>query len=115
MLHTSYPVRRVTWRPGYETELAVASYNESAYDPTSKSTPSSSVNIPSVIGNLSSDAVQGQNSLGGSRKDVQQILGVAEIKSAGEGATERSGDLIEIWDVRRPWLASKSVKGYVVL
>lgn len=113
-MHTSYPVRRVMWRPGYETELAIASYNESAYNPTSKTTSSSSVNAPPILSSLSKNAVADQNSLSRTtRADIAQLgAGGSETRRSGEvDITQRSGDMIEIWDVRRPWIAKWIVDG----
>lgn len=100
----------MTWRLGYETELAVASYNESAYNPTSKSTPSSASN-PSTLGN---GTLSRQSSLGGGRAEATQHgSGGSELSltSSAQYETQGSGDRIEIWDVRRPWIAKWTVDG----
>ena len=98
------------WRPGYETELAIASYNESAYNPTTKAMTSSSVNASGVFNELGDGALQ-QNSPGSIRTDIAQHgVGGTEVSSGGD-VPQRSGDLIEIWDVRRPWIAKWTVEG----
>ncbi|KAL5487631.1 RTC1 [Sanghuangporus weigelae] len=111
ILHASYPVRRVLWRPGYETELAIASYNESAYNPATKTMPSSSVNTSGVLTEFNDNAVPRQNSPGSIRTDIAQHGDGGTEVDSDRDVTQRSGDLIEIWDVRRPWIAKWTVEG----
>lgn len=97
-LHTSFPVRRVMWRPGYECELAVVSNVEfsassSSLDPASPPDPMSpnagSIPLPPVT-------------LGGTQHQAE--IASSAIKSD-------IGDQIEIWDVRRGYIAKWAVRG----
>ncbi|THH12229.1 hypothetical protein EW145_g102 [Phellinidium pouzarii] len=106
VLHASYPVRRVAWRPGYETELAIASNNESGFDLSSKISPSSSIIIPS-LNNEIPEAMSAQITSGGRNTNLASptLGGRDTVTSAGWNAIVKSGDMIEIWDVRREWIA----------
>ncbi|KAH8118718.1 WD40 repeat-like protein [Phellopilus nigrolimitatus] len=111
VLHASFPVRRVSWRPGYETELAIASYNESGFNISSKS--SSSTSAPALLSKESVEGIPGQiSSSRGSANTVSSTSeGSENAANTGRNTTAKSGDLIEIWDVRRTWIAKWSVNG----
>lgn len=83
-LRSAYPVRRIAWRPGYECEIAIVSNND--YSTHTLDAPGSS--LSSGIG---LDATKAVDPL----KD--------KVSS--------SGDAIEIWDVRRGWIAKWRVSG----
>lgn len=98
-LHTSFPVRRVMWRPGYECELAVVSNSEfstnsSSLDPASPPdplTPNTGV-VPLPSGSLgASSRIPGAKTPPTTKGDI--------------------GDQIEIWDVRRGYIAKWAVRG----
>ncbi|KAI5115697.1 hypothetical protein M0805_002561 [Coniferiporia weirii] len=112
VLHTAYPVRKVVWRPGYETELAIASNNESGFSLSSKSVPSASVTVPNFLNKEVAETVTGQtNSGSGDGVSLSATLGGSEkaMSSAARNATSKSGDMIEIWDVRRAWIAKWTI------
>lgn len=93
VVHASYPVRRVIWRPGYETELAIASTVESGFDLASKLSASPS-----------------EGSSGHGDKVQMATSGLSSMAPMGKRvSSSKPGDLIEIWDVRRPWIAKWSV------
>ncbi|KAJ2914600.1 hypothetical protein MD484_g5846, partial [Candolleomyces efflorescens] len=112
ILHPSFPVRRVAWRPGYECELAVVSNDEI-------SAPSADVNIPGTPG-----AAQGLLSRVGSGLGLDLMLKglnsesitsikdkFNELSNEAPRSITPSGDALEIWDVRREWVAKWSVYG----
>ena len=110
-LHASYPVRRIAWRPDYETELAIASNFEAGLFLTSQNRPSSSASLSSKEQVLSTSAtgntsgfISTDSSFGGlDSENRQQNLDVDK--------QIYSGDMIEIWDVRRQWIAKWRVLG----
>ncbi|KAG5651449.1 hypothetical protein H0H81_008607 [Sphagnurus paluster] len=85
VLHPSFPVRRVAWRPSYECELAVVSNVEFS----SGSNPDLATNNAVGAGGtgITSDGV---------KPDIRASIG---------------GDAVEIWDVRRGWIPKWSVTG----
>ncbi|CAL1708081.1 unnamed protein product [Somion occarium] len=104
-LHTSFPVRRVLWRPGpaYECELAVVSNVEF-------STGSGTVDQASPPGalspNMSSEALPSEG--------TETALSVAETKASLATMKSEVGDPVEIWDVRRGHIAKWVVRGSAV-
>ncbi|TFK20632.1 WD40 repeat-like protein [Coprinopsis marcescibilis] len=109
-LHPSFPVRRVSWRPGYECELAVVSNEEFAVPPLEtqpSNTPTStqSQGLLSRVGSgLGLDVmIKGFNS------DFQYATVSGEAQPTH--STSYAADAIEIWDVRREWVAKWSVNG----
>jgi WD40 repeat protein len=90
-LHPSFPVRRVLWRPEFPTEIAVVSNGdfggsstELLASPRLQSATPSFINSSASLTELTKD------------KD-----------SKGNGAV---GDVLEIWDVRRSWIAKWTVE-----
>ncbi|KAF9475478.1 hypothetical protein BDN70DRAFT_883675 [Pholiota conissans] len=126
-LHTPFPIRRLAWRPGYECELAivsntdysthtldVSSSNPAAISPGSLSRVNSGSGLDTIM--RSGGAVSGhhQHEYPGGVKDKQQHLVVpGQPSPAGEGKAlfSSSGDAVEIWDVRRGWIAKWRVTG----
>ncbi|KAF9020966.1 hypothetical protein BDZ89DRAFT_1201771 [Hymenopellis radicata] len=88
-LHPSFPVRQVLWRPGYDCELAIVSNSEF----TTGSNPD--MNAPL---HRSGSAIE---------------LTAANDRKASLSSSS-IGDPIEIWDVRRGWIAKWSVTGSAV-
>ena len=97
-IHSSFPVRHVHWRPGYDCELAVVSNAEfsSGSNPDMNASSSALHRSTSTLGLLSDPTV----------KDGQARKMAASASS--------SGDPIEIWDVRRGWIAKWSVAGSAI-
>ncbi|ETW85124.1 hypothetical protein HETIRDRAFT_424556 [Heterobasidion irregulare TC 32-1] len=89
-LSVSFPVRRVLWRPGYECEVAVVSNWESGIGSNQDLSASGSEN---------GAVAEGEN-------DV-----VAPVPTRVGGDT---GDAVEIWDVRRGYIAKWAVGGSAV-
>ncbi|KAF7973520.1 hypothetical protein HWV62_14940 [Athelia sp. TMB] len=83
-LHPPFPVRRVRWRPGYDCEVVLVSNDESG-------TGSGD--------NLGAGASSSADALSGSR-----------VEATGQ----RNRDSVEIWDVRRSWIAKWIVAGSAV-
>ena len=109
-LFTSYPVRRVAWRTGYETELAIASNYESGFSLFPSTTNSTSVSVPSYLHMEPSESniTQTSSSFGGDDSATNRL------SSSGDGEPSNGhagsmGDGIEIWDVRRSWIAKWTV------
>ena len=104
-LHTSFPVRRVLFRPGYECELAVVSNadfgtgTEFGHNTTS---PGSAGLTPGAVTPRAITAHLGANGGG----DGTATPGG---RSKGEGS-----DPVEIWDVRRGYIAKWVVTGSAV-
>ena len=114
VLHVSNPVRRVTWRPGYETELAVAYYSESTFNPNLKTPQSGPLTLsPSLKQKgLESENVQAvENALADTDKSSPSMIAMPEQPNSSGRSSARSGELVEIWDVRRPWLSKWTVTG----
>ncbi|EKM74807.1 hypothetical protein AGABI1DRAFT_132849 [Agaricus bisporus var. burnettii JB137-S8] len=109
-LHTSYPIRRVLWRPGFECELAVVSHADftvsSSHVDHLRSTPSSTALASGFQSRVSSglglDAV---------------FKGLSELKPTPKECHPIPHnpspvlDAVEIWDVRRSWIPKWSVTG----
>lgn len=83
VLHPYFPVRRVVWRPSYECELAVVS------------------NAEFSVGS-NSDILQ---TAPASPRVVVNEIGQIDITHATRA------DPVEIWDVRRGWIAKWQVMG----
>jgi len=101
ILHPSFPVRRVAWRPDHQCELAVVSNAEFG---VVESQQTSTVGINSPI--PKSGSMIGLDSL------LRPIVSLAKEKPGSKETTpSKFGDSIEIWDVRRGWIAKWSVSG----
>ncbi|KAJ8489981.1 hypothetical protein ONZ51_g2575 [Trametes cubensis] len=113
-LHTSFPVRRVLWRPGYECELAVVSNADfgTGTDFGHGSLPmgpsSASVGLSSGLNTAVSSPRLPSAHLGGSEtpKSPEER---SKSTTRGEGS-----DPVEIWDVRRGYIAKWVVNGSAV-
>lgn len=101
-MHTSSPVRRVAWRPGYECELAVTSYHEGA-------TAQSSQAFDSTTGGLGLSSSP-RNSFISHLGAVEEAKDDDKLPAGFDGA----GEPIEIWDVRRGFVAKWTVRGSAV-
>lgn len=93
-LNPSFPVRRVCWRPDYPCELAVVSnaeFSSGSFDSTkSRNTPPSSED--------------------GHQQKIIRELSITEDKPSND-VLPISADNIEIWDVRRGWMAKSAIIG----
>ncbi|KAI0644296.1 hypothetical protein C8Q79DRAFT_139375 [Trametes meyenii] len=113
-LHTSYPVRRVLWRPGYECELAVVSNADFGTGPdfghsTLPSGPSSaSVGLTSGLSTaLSSPRITATHLSGTESPRTPEDRSKSLTRNDGS-------DPVEIWDVRRGYIAKWIVNGSAV-
>ncbi|KAF9546510.1 WD40 repeat-like protein [Agrocybe pediades] len=115
-LHPSFAVRRLAWRPGYECELAVVSNTEYStpsgtdISPPQPSSGGATGLLTRVGSGLGLDSLM---SLYGAKEKLSASTAEAKASSssgAASGATPL-GDTVEIWDVRRGWLAKWSVTG----
>ncbi|KAJ3553895.1 hypothetical protein NM688_g3378 [Phlebia brevispora] len=86
-LHTSYPVRRVLWRPGYECELAVVSNID--FDTGVKTSPPADSASASPSGSPHHNNSEAEDH---AASDDEKVT-----KMSPNGV----GDPVEIWDVRR--------------
>ncbi|KAI0628217.1 hypothetical protein C8Q77DRAFT_1150372 [Trametes polyzona] len=113
-LHTSFPVRRVLWRPGYECELAVVSNadfgtgTDFGHGSIPSGPSSASVGLPSGLSTaLSSPRLQTAH-LGGTESP-------GNSEERAKSLTRADGsDPVEIWDVRRGYIAKWVVNGSAV-
>ncbi|OSD00134.1 hypothetical protein PYCCODRAFT_1414786 [Trametes coccinea BRFM310] len=113
-LHTSFPVRRVLWRPGYECELAVVSNADfgtgTDFGHTSLSGGPSSASI-----GLSSGL---STALSSPRLSSAHLSGTESPRTPEERSSSVSrretSDPVEIWDVRRGYIAKWVVNGSAV-
>jgi WD repeat-containing protein 24 len=84
-IHPSFPVRCVHWRPEYESELVIVSNAEYS---------------------------RGSNEELESRKDLEwNVRATGDMSNASRPCV---GDALEIWDVRRAWVAKWEVLGSAV-
>lgn len=108
-LHPSYGVRRIAWRPGYECELAIVTNMD--YPMTVADQPVPEVK-PGLLTRVSSGLgldvlMQGS----GPDKGAQMAGPSSESRPSDAAVSSGLGDAIEVWDVRREWLAKWSVTG----
>ena len=115
-LHPSFAVRRVAWRPGYECEIALVSSTEFATSSSDSSQPSPGSNTSGLLTRAGSssglDSVfRGSGGLESiyAAKDKLNLLTILEPKSLTSASG--AGDSVEIWDIRRGWIAKWSVTG----
>ena len=115
-LHTSFPIRRVLWRPGYGCELAVVSNADFGLGSGSDTSVAAS-KMPSP--RIAEKPMQGE---------PQPLTVLTELKNhfspkvplelIASQTRNGVGDSIEIWDVRRQYIAkwllnSSAVEGGV--
>lgn len=108
-LHPSYGVRRIAWRPGYECELAIVTNMDYPMTVTDLAVPEGKPGLLTrVSSGLGLDAL-----MKGTGPDKGVLMVGPSIESRLSEVAESSslGDAIEIWDVRREWLAKWSVTG----
>lgn len=108
-LHPSFPVRRVSWRPGYECEVAIVSNEElSVPGPPLEPQNTSTSGLPGLLSRVGSGL--GLDMMKNLNPDPHMInAAVSGAQRAAQGPLP--GDTIEIWDVRREWIAKWSVNG----
>ena len=108
-LHPRFPVRHVLWRPGHNCEIAVISNPELA----SASTKADASQLPSLTPPFlsrpaSTHALDSLIQL----PDIEvQHVPMPPMEGKGSGFIPTADDTIEIWDVRRGWIAKWSVRG----
>ncbi|KAF8960014.1 hypothetical protein BDZ97DRAFT_1922438 [Flammula alnicola] len=129
-LHPSFPVRRLAWRPGYECELAIVSNTEYAThsidisqaspSPTFGPTNNNSGLLTRVGSGLGLDALMrgggsnsGDNTFAKDKPNAPMAT-TPEPKASPSVSLASPGDAVEIWDVRRGWIAKWSVTGSAV-
>ncbi|KIJ61068.1 hypothetical protein HYDPIDRAFT_97184 [Hydnomerulius pinastri MD-312] len=88
-LHPSYPVRRVLWRPDYPCELALVSNAEFG-------------------GGSGAELLASPRMQNASTAFLSATTPGVETKDKNSGAGS-AGDAVEIWDVRRAWIAKWTV------
>ncbi|KAG8214830.1 hypothetical protein J3R82DRAFT_9979 [Butyriboletus roseoflavus] len=93
VLHPSYPVRRVLWRPEYPCELALVSNAEFSCGSSAEllASPRMQNATPSFL---------------------STVAPACDSKEA-ESKTRLVGETVEIWDVRRGWIAKWTVDASV--
>ena len=104
-LHTSYPVRRMCWRPGYECELAVASSID--FD-TGHKASASAQDVAADLGVMTGSPHV-------DRAEAEESLSAGEDEKVTPATSNRTvGDPVEIWDVRRGYVAKWALRGSAV-
>ncbi|KAJ7285734.1 hypothetical protein C8J57DRAFT_1446565 [Mycena rebaudengoi] len=111
-LHPSFPVRRVLWRPGYGCEVAVVSNANAEFGSSNFSElagPNPGPTYASALGGGSTKAGNGSatNPVSGADNTSKQLR-------ERVGGSSGIGDAVEIWDVRRGWIAKWTVRGSAV-
>lgn len=98
-LSASFPVRRVLWRPGFECELAFMPHAD--FGTGSGSVQDVAAPVTPHIGSSSLDEDQP-----GERESADSMTSSGALKAGGN----EFGDPVEIWDVRREWIAKWVVR-----
>ncbi|PPQ79096.1 hypothetical protein CVT25_002889 [Psilocybe cyanescens] len=115
-LHPSFAVRRLAWRPGYECEIAVVSTTEYATPSVDLSQPLSSSGSSGPLtrtgSGLGLDHIMRGNLPESIYPSKEKLNIQAEFRAPSP--VPAMGDAVEIWDVRRGWLAKWSVTGSAV-
>ncbi|KIY43394.1 hypothetical protein FISHEDRAFT_52780 [Fistulina hepatica ATCC 64428] len=98
-LHPSFPVRRILWRPSYACELAIVSNTEfsSGSNPDSTNTPTNALGLDFGEPDKTDAWSPGPSSASPS------------VASPKNHVLDIGGDPVEIWDVRRQWVAKWAV------
>ena len=100
-------MRHVLWRPGYECEIAVISNPELA-PPIAKADVSKLSTTPFLSRSPSTNALDAL----GVCTDAESLHPPASpMENKGIVSVPTVDDTIEIWDVRRGWLAKWSIRG----
>lgn len=124
-LHPSFPVRRVLWRPSFDCELAIVSNAEFGTVPSSDVVQNISLGPgagpPGTLTRVGSGfnldmLLKGVSGIGrqlpeGGRHSAPTGTPDGKSTSSSSVANLGGGDAIEIWDVRRGWIAKWSVAG----
>ncbi|KAL0577975.1 SEA (Seh1-associated) complex subunit [Marasmius crinis-equi] len=138
-LHTSFPIRHARWRPSHECEIAIVSNADFGVGSNADmSTPTLPVaGLPSSLQPPSSSTSRRSPNLGlgldlyNSERDVLPPSEIPRTRSYAavasgnitptgsprmtvSGSTSGAGDLAEIWDVRRGWIAKWQITGSAV-
>jgi WD repeat-containing protein 24 len=101
-MYTSFPIRCVRWRSGYECELAVTSYQ----DATATTQPNQSMDFAaSGLGLVSNSPKTGLLSHAVASEEEKEDHNLPLLANTG------GGNPIEIWDVRRGYVAKWTVRG----
>ncbi|KAF7294862.1 WD-REPEATS-REGION domain-containing protein [Mycena indigotica] len=95
-LHPSFPVRRVIWRPGYDCEVALVSNSNAEFG-------SGNLSEPSITNPTYASALTGRHATDPSANKMSRERGALG-----------TGDAVEIWDVRRGWIAKWTVRGSAI-
>ncbi|KAF8813412.1 hypothetical protein BYT27DRAFT_7158298 [Phlegmacium glaucopus] len=118
-LHPSFAIRRVAWRPGYQCEIALVSSTEFATGPSDSSQASPGSNPSGLLTRAGSSS--GLDSVFRGPSGLESIYAVKDKLNVPTVLEPKSltlasgvGDSVEIWDVRRGWIAKWSVAGSAV-
>ncbi|KAF9653438.1 WD40 repeat-like protein [Thelephora ganbajun] len=102
-LHTSFPIRRILWRPGYGCELAVVSNADFGLGFGSEISAAAS-KMPSP--RIAEKPMQGEPQPLSILTELQNHLSPkAPFESIVSQTRNGVGDSVEIWDVRRQYIA----------
>ncbi|KAH9931931.1 uncharacterized protein B0H18DRAFT_1083425 [Fomitopsis serialis] len=104
-LRTAYPVRRVLWRPGYECELAVVAHTDQGVSSSADLQAPAGVHLTSPIAATG----PGAGLISALSSPRMGTAGLSMLESVSEPALtlprNDGGTPVEIWDVRRGFIA----------
>jgi WD repeat-containing protein 24 len=103
-------VRRVLWRPEYECELAIVSNEDFGSSSSSSGGEITANAAAAAAGAGASPDFTDMGSIIGRGGDS----GLGSLGSLGGKGKGFSGDAVEIWDVRRGWIAKWAVGGSAI-
>ena len=115
-LHTSYPIRKVLWRPGpsYECELAVVSNVEfSGSGPAESASPSAAPSPHMPLSVLPPD-LKSLTPVAGIPVDDKVGINEGSESPPNTVVKNSTGDPVEVWDVRRGFIAKWRVRGSAI-
>ncbi|KAK0469994.1 uncharacterized protein EV420DRAFT_1662756, partial [Desarmillaria tabescens] len=116
-LHPSFPVRQVQWRPSYECEIAIVSNAElgTGSNPDMSQPPALAGTVERGGNRLDLAGFGGRDaSQNGVNKDNSSGMASGFKATKASNVVVGMGDAIEIWDVRRGWIAKWSVTGSAI-
>jgi hypothetical protein len=113
-LHTPFAVRRLIWRPSYECELAIVSNADFGIGSGSDLAAGSKLPSPRIseLPFVAEPSISG--ALDELRLHLNQKLQEDPKPYPQPNSNGEFGDSVEIWDVRRQYIAKWVVKGSAV-
>lgn len=114
-MHPSFPVRRIFWRPSYQCEIAIVSNAEfgtgSIPDISQAPLMGAPGGLSRVGSNLTVDRMVNDGLYGSSGRERGKG---GTLTPSNKTSSAGLGDAVEIWDVRRGWIAKWCVDGSAI-